>query len=538
MSNKIIHFFNTIKNSIYLYVILFIFSIVYYFGYAFFGLDFTDTFFHLNNANLPNSEINFLTVLSSLIIKFLLNFVTENLLFLRFINGIIKVLPLFIYLYYFKIPLRSFLVWTFIILLILTPNNTFVLGYDSLSIFTFTLVLLILIKNLPNFSYLIILLLSLLSSCSILIRLPNILLVGILFLWILFSDGNKNLFSVKKIQKAFLYLIGTVFFSLLFYYCFYGNVATLLNSNNLGVKNSGHHGVLNLLYYYIRDFRKIFFFSVEISFLLWIYSKITINRSNKIWYLWIPIILFHFIFLFKYVFNTPYSFSFSLYVTAVMIVFVVHNLFFNNIQQLKTKVIIITFFLFLFLEPFGSNTGLLKAAPLLIIFPFIYQLSQLATKYIYILLFITILPLAILEKSNSIYEDSDLIKLRYTTKVKYIKGINTTLTRARFVNSIDTEYQKLIDDNYAVFFYGNTSQIFKYNYPRFDLHIKDFYQPIDLSYWNQISKEIKKYNKSAIFIVNDYPSVNINYHESLLAKELIENNFKPFVINNIVYYKN
>ena len=170
-----------------------------------------------------------------------------------------------------------------------------------------------------------------------------------------------------------------------------------------------------------------------------------------------------------------------------MIVFVIHNLFYNKVQKLETKVIMILFFFFLFVEPFGSNTGLLKVAPLLIIFPFIYQFSELATKKLYLVLLISILPFAIFEKANSIYEDSNLVQLRFTTNIKSIQGINTTLKRARFSNSIDAQYKKLIHDNYAVFFYGNKSQIFNYLYPSFDLHIKDFHQPVnDLLYLNQI----------------------------------------------------
>ncbi len=539
MYHKIKNYFNNQLGNFYLFEILFVFSMGYYFGYAFFGLDFTDTFFHLNNARRANSDINFLIVLSALIIKFFLNFVTENVLFLRIINGVIKISPLFIYLYYFKIPKRSFLIWTFIILIILTPNNSFVLGYDSLSVFTLTLILLILIKSKSNFNYSIIFLLSILSSCAILIRFPNILLVGIVFLCILFSDAKWNLFSTDKIPKAFFYLITTLSTCILFYYLIYGSVGSFLNSNYVEVKSKGHHGIINLLYYYIRDFGKIMFFSVEIFFFLYLFLKIRINKAAKIVYLIIPVVVFHLIFLYKYVLISRYSYNFSLYVSALMVVFVIHNLFFNKVQKNEKIVIMILFLSFLFVEPFGSNTGLLKVAPLLIIFPFVYQFSELATKKLYLVLLITILPFAILEKANSIYEDSKLVQLRYTTNTKFIQGINTTFQRARFVNLIDSEYKKLTHDNYAVFFYGNKSQIFNYLYPSFDLNIKDFHQPInDLLYLNQISNVAKNYKKVAIFIVNDYPSLNIDNHDSVLEKELLKNDFKPVFKNSIVYYIN
>ena len=79
-------------------------AICYFFSFAFFGLDFTDTFFHLNNARVLNfSDINFLTILSTLIVKFILEFITQDIIGIRILNGIIKILPLFIYFYYFKI---------------------------------------------------------------------------------------------------------------------------------------------------------------------------------------------------------------------------------------------------------------------------------------------------------------------------------------------------------------------------------------------------------------------------------------------------
>ena len=222
-----------------------------------------------------------------------------------------------------------------------------------------------------------------------------------------------------------------------------------------------------------------------------------------------------------------------------MIFFVAHNLFFNKVQDIKIIFFFILFFLFLFVEPFGSDTGLIKAGPLFILFPFIYEFSKLPVKKTYLIILVTLLPFAILEKPNSIYEDSNLAKLHYSTKIKTIQGISTNEKRAQFVNSIDDEYKTLTRMNYAVFFYGNKSHIFRYLYPSHDFNIKDFYQPLDdLLYLNLILNETNKFKKSAIFIVNDYPSENFDYYESVLEKELLKNHFKLVFKNKIIYYKN
>ena len=534
---KIYNSFNNIKNNIFICKILFVLSICYFFSFAFFGLDFTDTFFHLNNARVLNfSDINFLTILSTLIIKFILEFITQDIIGIRILNGIIKILPLFIYFYYFKISNRSFLVWTIITLILVTPNNFFVLGYDSFSIFTLIMILLVLILNKPHLDYRVLVLLSLLSSCAVLIRLPNILVIGIVFFNILFVYGNTNIFLNENFRKACFYLLLTLLFTLSIYYLVYGDLKTLLASNSIMVKSEGHHGVDKLINYYLKDFSKIVFYSVQIILFIWLFLKKHKNYALNTWYLFIIILLHSFFFL-KYISFSRYSHNFSIYITAVIIVFILHNFLNKAVNNLKTNAFLIFLLLFLFIEPFGSDTGLLKASPLFIIFPFVYEYSKLKTKNLYFILLVSILPFAIMEKAKSIYQDSTIHKLQYITNIEIINHINTSKERAKFINSIDTEYKILSNNNYAVFFYGKKSQIFKYLYPTFNLGIKDYHQQVDeLKYLNQILKVTKKHKKVALFIINDYPSLNCLWNESTLEKELVNNNFKVIIKNNFIYY--
>jgi hypothetical protein len=344
-------------------------------------------------------------------------------------------------------------------------------------------------------------------------------------------------FSIENFRKACFYLVLSLLFIVSFYFLVYGNINSLIASNNVIVNNYGHHGVYNLLHYYFRDFRKIVFFSIEIILFIWLFFKINNSEKYKNWFISILIVM-HLMFFFKNILISAYSYSFSLYVTSVMIVFLIHNIFYNIRTEFKTKGFFIFYLFFLFIEPFGSNTGLLKSAPLLIIFPFAYDYSKLNFKKVYLVLFVSILPFAIIEKANSIYEDSSLNKLRYTTEINTINNINTSKERVLFINAIDKEYKNLTKKNYTVFFYGNKSQIFKYLYPTFDLKIKDFHQPIDDPlFFDQILMEINRHKKVAFFIINDYPSLNYVWCESKLEKELVKNNFTPVFKNNFTYYR-
>ena len=73
-----------------------------------------------------------------------------------------------------------------------------------------------------------------------------------------------------------------------------------------------------------------------------------------------------------------------------------------------------------------------------------------------------------MEKAKSIYQDSTIHKLQYITNIEIINHINTSKERAKFINSIDTEYKILSNNNYAVFFYGKKTK--KNSFPSSFLH--------------------------------------------------------------------
>ena len=154
---------------------------------------------------------------------------------------------------------------------------------------------------------------------------------------------------------------------------------------------------------------------------------------------------------------------------------------------------------------------------------------------------LTILPFAIIEKVNYIYQDSRLYKLSFLTNKNQLLGIHTTENRANFVNKMDKEYNYLIKNNYAVFFYGNKSHLFNFLYPKYNLKIADFHQTVDNDlYANKIIIETNKYKKNvAVFIVDHYPRTDgddFDVSSSIVVNKLIKNNFTPIVKDDFVYY--
>ncbi|NJW55288.1 hypothetical protein, partial [Salinimicrobium oceani] len=92
-------------------------------------------------------------------------------------------------------------------LILFLPFNVNILGYDTLSILFLSIIFTMAIDHIKNPKFFKLLFLSVLCSAAVLIRLPNVLVLPIIFFWFLIFR--------KTFPKTFLYRWQAVIFLLL-----------------------------------------------------------------------------------------------------------------------------------------------------------------------------------------------------------------------------------------------------------------------------------------------------------------------------------
>jgi len=193
--------------------------------------------------------------------------------------------------------------------------------------------------------------------------------------------------------------------------------------------------------------------------------------------------------------------NYSLFLTSLTISIMILQILQNRKDLLSLKLMVLyLYFLFLFINPFGSNTGLLKAVSLFLLLPFVLSIYDLKLKQYWLLILIVLLPFSLIEKFYSSYEDRGILSLNRTLELKLLKPIKTTETRADFLEKIDVEVNELKKNNVQVYFYGDKSHIFHYLYPATNMNINSFFQPVDeLAYYPKIKQGGKRKTPNCCF---------------------------------------
>lgn len=515
---------------------LLILSIIYFFFGIFYGLDYSDSFYHLNHAIQPPNDTHLYTfLLSSLLIKFFIELSGYELIIVRFINSLLFFFVIVCPFIFLKIrrPKVEVLFYISGILILMAPLNSNILGYDTLSKFILAIIFSVIILYLKKSNIYLVIIIAILSSVAILIRLPNILLIPIVILVFL---GNEGLSLIKitrsGIKFAVLYFLLTILFLILSYYIYYGNWKVFIESTLV----SPSHNFKTLISNYLRDGYKIIIF---IAFLLtgYFFFKLFQKTKNK-FLLYGVLIFFHCVFLYKFVLFTGYSWNYSLYLTSIALSIIgIHSYYNRKNRGDFSQLLLYVYLLFLFINPFGSDTGFLKMASLLLLFPFILSLIDLKLKKFWFILLITLLPMSILQKAFIIYEDNKIKDLDKILNLKLLHPIRTNEFRYNHLNNVDNLVKELQQNGIKVFFYGNNSHIFHYLYPNSSLSIKSFRQPVDtLLFLPDIEKALLEEDKTALFLVKSYPEQKLKEDISLLEEELLKIGFEIRKQNSLIYY--
>ncbi len=516
-------------------VLFLLISLLYSFMGIFFGLDFTDSFYHLNQALYPVSDTYLYPFfLSSLLIKKIIDMVGQEIINLRIINWVLLTASIFLPFIVLKVHRNKseVLFYVSIVLVLYAPFNANILGYDTLSIFILSLLFSLSLLYHRSVKFYLIFLLALVCAAAVLIRLPNILAVPVIFFFLFVSEGvSKKGWTLNQLTRPGTFLIFTCLFIVLGYALYYSSWDQFV----VAYSNSESHDLLLLFSNYFKDAIKLAAYIFIILTGLWGYRKL--NTSG------FPLIKESVLFLFFglclifIVGNTKYSVNYSLFLVAAAIAFCLSQIYDARKEKLSyKKLILLLFLLFLFIYPFGSNTGLLKAYSLLVLVPFVLSISELRIKNYWFILTAALIPFAISTKIYCIYEDKNLIVLNEKLRLEKLSPIHTNRQRAMYLKQVDTTVESLISEGVQVYFYGDKAHIFHYKYPETTLDIVSFFQPVDRpEFFKNIDKAFQGQHKVAVFVINSYPMTSA-LSQSLLEQFLISMGFDKVQKGSVEYF--
>lgn len=512
-----------------------ILSILYFFFGIFFGLDFTDSFYHLNQALHPADDIYLYPFfLSSIIINTIVEIIGPEIIFLRLINSLLLFFSLLTPLILIKTqkPRAEVFFYIACVLFLFAPFNVNILGYDSLSIFILSLIFSLSILYLKSSKLYLLMLLSILCASAVFIRLPNLLVIPILFLIIGFNEKiRKGCFYAKDLKIPMIFLLLTLLWVYLGFFIYYSSVEEFFKAS----ANSTSHDLKILFYHYFVHGIKL---SLFISLIIgghYFFKKFQHRTPTLLLYGILG--LFYILFIGVFVFHSKYSQNYSLLLTSLTISILILQVLQDRKHLFSLKhMVLYLYFSFLFINPFGSNTGLLKAVSLFLLLPFVLSFNDLKFKQYWLLILIVLLPFSLIEKLYSTYEDSGILSLNTTLDLDLLKSINTNETRADFLKKIDREVTELKKNNVQVYFYGDKSHIFHYIYPDANMNINSFFQPIDdFDYYSKFEHVLNIKNSTAIFIVDSYPG-KFSQTTSQLNVFLLSIGFKRVDAGQAIYY--
>lgn len=338
-------------------------------------------------------------------------------------------------------------------LFLFTPFNVNILGYDSISIFILSLIFSLSVLYLQKANLYVLLPLSFIGSLAVLIRLPNMIVVPIVLLVIGISGEIETGHFSWKPAALFLGLtLLLVFFGFSMYY---SQIDELLGAS----ANSSSHDLNILFYNYFLHGLKILLFITLISGGYFVFKKSGGEVPKLVKY--VVTGLFFILLIGVFVIRSKYPQNYSLFLTAFALSIIIVHITRNRKNWLSIQnLVIYLYVLFLFINPLGSNTGLLKAVSLFLLLPFVLSFQNLKLDKFWLSILIVLVPFSFIEKLSGIYEDNSIPVLNSTLTIPALHPVKTTKTRAAFLEKIDSEISELKKNNMEVYFYGDKSHIF------------------------------------------------------------------------------
>ena len=458
---------------------------------TFTGIDFTDTFWHINTARYHfthNSldtefekavlsiqrENNFIDnyskrinfhYLSSLLVFHVYNLAGFNL-------WIVRVTTFIILLILFYIPSANKSINSRIFSLVIF-NCFSIFNFNILSFDFFTIIILyfiIFLLNRDKYSNMNLILISIILILSYLIRFQNFTLMIFTFIFL----QNR----IPFIKNFLVHIPSILILSYLYF---------IIEFFDISHKTSvTEHTFNKILYSNLTDLPYLIIF----TFIFIIIDKIS-NKNKRS----LVIFLFSFIIMISFI-PEDYHWKISLFISSFMIT----TIFFNGSKILENLKIISFFFIF----PLGSATGLYKLVYSLTLLPILISNFTKASKAKSMIFLLSILPFCLYAKAFYNYEDIGARHAYHSIDQHRLKYIFTNKKRVDYIKNVQNKIQELQKEGYHILIGGAKSHIFNYINNFTPITVEFYQQDLDKSFF---SKLLSKYSfdKIAYFHFDNYP---------------------------------
>ena len=458
---------------------------------TFTGIDFTDTFWHINTAryyftlnsletefekavlsiqnenNLIDNfskRINF-HYLSSFLVFCVYDFVGYNLWIVRALNFIILLC-----IFFFPSANKdiSDKIFSLVIFNCFSIFNFHILSFDF-----FTVIILyfsIFLINKDNHSNKILLLISILLCLSYLIRFQNLILIPLSFVF---------LYNRLSFRKNFLVHIPSIlFFTYLYFYIEFFDI-----SHKTSVTEHSFSKIFNS---YLTDLP---------FFILFIFIFIFINKLRDKCNSNLLIFLLSFIIMISFI-SEDYHWRYSLFISS----FLIATISFNKSKILRNLKIVPFFFIF----PLGSATGLYKLVYSLTLFPLLLSNFTKTSKTQSKVFFLSILPFCLYVKAFYNYEDIGARHAYHFIDHSDLKYIFTNKTRSDFINNVQNKIHELQKEGYHILIGGAKSHIFNYINDLTPITVEFYQQDLERSFFAKLLSRYS-FEKVAYLHFDNYP---------------------------------
>jgi hypothetical protein len=514
----------------------------YQFIFLFFGLDFSDSFYNINNfirIGNANAEVNPNYFLSSYLGYYWSAIFGTHVLAFRTFNWVLNALLLLSPLLLIqRKDFKYFLVYFVITGIILAPIfGLNILGFDSFTNLFVVLSLVLLIRYISNPGTGLLLLLGGLSAVLIACRIPNLLIMPVIGGMLITNASIRNC-SFSYIGKTILiYLVAALAAFALLVVFYYGSIPLFFDKliAQLAFESKAGHETSTLLENYFRDFTTVLLYAGFIGF---IYLINKVNYKNiYVYYLVKALsVVLAFVFYYKVIKGTYYNWQLVLLLNAFLISYVLIYIF-EHLKEIRTSKTLVAagILIFSFIPAFGSDTGLLKTYAVFSLFPFLLICYRVKYRKTYLGLLLVLVPIAVIDKFYVIYEDDPLRNLTETHAFERIDNIFTTPANVAYVKEVVHAFNGLKAENSEVIFYGNNSHLFNFLLKGSQKDFGTF--KMDLDNANEIDTfaSIGKSRRPAFIIVDRNFRENGDYaglekiDDTLRSLGYVRENFKTFV---------
>ena len=462
--------------------------IIYPFLFIKYGIDYTDAPWHYR-AYLTGEEHSQFTYLSYVTGGWIAQILGESIVTFRFAARALEIISATLVVWgilgskqNIKIKLQV-LSFATVGITAISPN---ILHFDVFSSFFLSLIILFgyyyIESNKSSFLVIIAVLTALISS----MRLPGILVLLVVSLMII----GKNYFSktnLKGFVEIFSYLVITIVTYILLDLIFNSsspsetvssqdkNSSSVLRSIiNMLTYSEGSHNLKLLITKYAKDIVAITDKLGVLVLLTFVYNYLKKASENLPKIVHYTLILFLYIFLcfnlFSNIINDAYNNALSLFLIAFGF-YLAGIILYNSVVKKEKKIIVFIIFALItsFVAAFGSDTGLKKAARVLVyVIPIcmvlFYNIIDIKYRKVFYLLLMTVTLLLISNKVliGKTYEDDSIRTLKYSVNHPLLESLQTTQMRKDNIEEILLITDSLAKSGNKYVFYGTTSHLFSY----------------------------------------------------------------------------